>query len=222
MNLQMLLRRILLESMLLLFSLQGLTQSDSLICRSKASSNLSVSWNNSLIYPGIRFGIEIPVYSVNLIRRTYSGSDKSILKDRFVSVNSGWYHHPDFHDNLYFTTEWTMRRTYKDGFFTDFSLGAGYSRTFLGGTTYKVDNNGMVSIVKAAGYNYTLIIAGESIGFNLSEKIRIPLSLFSKLDILTMFPYNSTIYFRPIIEIGLKYKPEKFIRVSTKKWIRKK
>jgi hypothetical protein len=217
-----LLRRILLESMLLFFSLQGLTQSDSLICRSKTSSSLRISWNSSLIYPGIRFGIEIPVYSVNLTRNTHSGSDKSILKERFVSANSGWYHHPDFHDNLYFTTEWTMRRTYKSGFFTDFNIGAGYSRTFLGGTTYKVDNNGMVNIVKAAGYNHALIIAGESIGFDLSEKMGIPFSLFSKLDFLTMFPFNSTIYFRPLLEFGLKYKPEKFIQVSTKKWIRKK
>jgi hypothetical protein len=115
-----------------------------------------------------------------------------------------------------------MRRTSKSRFFTDFSIGTGYSRTFLGRTTYQVDNNGKVSIVKSAGYNYTLIITGGSLGFDLSEKKGIPFSVFSKFDILTMFPYNSTIYFRPVIELGLIYKPEYFMQIPVKKWIRKK
>ena len=45
-----------------------------------------------------------------------------------------------------------MRRTKSRGFLTEFSPEVGLSRTFLGGTTYKVDDNGNVTIKKLAGY----------------------------------------------------------------------
>lgn len=216
------LKRPLIGSLFLLFSLHCFAQTDSLISRVKISSNLLISYNSSLIYPGIRIGIEIPVYSVNLTKNTNTGRKKSIIKDRFISVNSGWYHHPDFHDNLYFTAEWTMRRTYKDRLFNDYSFGTGYSRTFLGGTTYHVDKNGTVNIIKSAGYNYALIIACVGFGFDFSKNRGIPLSMFYKLDILTMFPYNSTIYFRPIMELGLIYKPGNFLQILAKRRVKKK
>jgi hypothetical protein len=214
--------RPLIGSVFLLLSLHGFAQTDSLISRVKISSNLLISYNSSLIYPGVRIGIEIPFYSVNLTKNSTAGRKKSIIKDRFISVNSGWYHHPGFHDNLYFTVEWTMRRNYKNRLFNDFSFGTGYSRTFLGGTTYQADKNGTVKIIKSAGYNYALIIAGAGIGFDFSKKRGIPLSVFSKFDVLTMFPYNSTIYFRPLVELGLIYKPENFLQILTKRIVKKK
>ena len=210
-------RRVLSGSVFLLLSLHGFPQTDSLIVRNNTSSNLRISFNSSLIYPGIRLGIEIPVYSVIVTKKGETGITESFLKDRFVSVNSGWYHHPGFHDNLYFNAEWTMRKTHKNGFFTELSFGPGYSRTFLGGTTYRVDNDGKVNIIKSAGYNYALIITGGGLGFSFHKDHGIPFSVISKFDILTMFPYNSTIYFRPVLELGLIYKPENFIRVLTRR-----
>jgi hypothetical protein len=215
-------KRPFIGSLFLLLSLHGFAQTESLISRVKISSNLLISYNSSLIYPGVRIGIEIPVYSVNLTKNLNAGRKKSIIKDRFISVNSGWYHHPGFHDNLYFTAEWTMRRNYKNGLFNDYSFGTGYSRTFLGGTTYQADKNGTVNIIKSAGYNYALIIAGAGIGFDISKKRGIPLSVFSKFDVLTMFPYNSTIYFRPLVELGLIYKPHNFLQILTKRRVKKK
>lgn len=215
-------RRTLVGSLFLLLPLHGFTQTDSLISRIEISSNLMISFNSSLVYPGIRFGVEIPVNSLILTKIINKGREKSIIKDRFVSVNSGWYHHPDFHDNLYFTGEWTMRRTYKDGLFTDCRFGSGYSRTFLGSTTYQVDKNGMTHIIKSAGYNYVLIMAGAGLGFDFSKKEGIPLSAFSRFDILSMFPYNSTIYFRPSMELGLIYKPENFLQILAIRRVKKK
>jgi hypothetical protein len=206
----------------LVVSINCLSQTDSLISWNKISSDLTVSYNSSLIYPGIRAGIEFPVNTVSLTRSTKKGDSKSIIKDRYLSASSGWYHHPGFHDNLYITFEWIMRRTNKNGFFTEFSSGAGYSRTFLGATTYRVDNNGNVNILKHAGYNYAMVIAGGGFGYSFAQNKRIPLSMFYKFDILTMFPYNSIVYFRPAMELGLIYKPAKFIQVFTKTRIVKK
>jgi len=109
-----------------------------------------------------------------------------------------------------------MRRTKANGLFTEFSPEAGLSRTFLGGTTYQVDNSGDVTIKKHAGYYYALVSAGVGIGYDFSKIKHKPFLIFAKLNMLMMFPYNSTIYLRPAAEIGLIYKPMNFISLKVK------
>src|SRR5690554_2984238 len=135
--------------------------SDSLINR---STNLTLSYNSSIIYPGARVGVEFPVKSIELKKKKLS-EERVIIKDRFITAQIGWYHHPSFHDNLYLTLGWTMRRIRPKGFFTQFSPEIGYSRTFLGGTTYTVDENNEVHIKKWAGYNYLLLSLGVGLGY---------------------------------------------------------
>ena len=170
------------------------------------SLNLKASYNSSLIYPGARLGAEYSVKSFKVVKTKKSGKMKDFDKERFVSANLGWYHHPYFHDNFYFTAGWTMRRTKSTGFFTEFSPEIGLSRTFLGGTTYKVDNNGNVSIVRLAGYYYALLSIGGGVGYDFSKIRQIPIMLFYKLNLLSMYPYNTTIYLRPAMEFGIIYK----------------
>ena len=198
-----------------LFFLPCFSQTDSLISKEVVPSGLRVSYNSSIIYAGIRLGVELPAYSINLIRNTTAGELKAISKDRFIAVNAGWYHHPDFHDNMYFTVEWTMRRKREKGFFTEFSSGLGYSRTYLGATTYRVDNNGNIDIIKSAGYNYAMIITSGGFGYDFSKKKKMPFSVFYKFDLMGMFPYNSTLYFRPAMELGMIYKPANFLKIKT-------
>jgi hypothetical protein len=216
------LKRILSALIFLFFTLLCFPQRDSLNSKAYVSSNISLAFNGSLIYPGIRSGIEIPVSTADLIISQKSKDPKLMTRDRFITLNAGWYHHPDFHDNLYLTAEWRMRRTSEGGFFSDFSPGIGYSRTFLGGTTYEVNDNGDVIIKKLAGYNYALVTVGGGAGYNFSEKKGIPAALYSRLNILMMFPYNSTIYLRPAIELGIIYKPVCFLPVKVKRKIIKK
>jgi hypothetical protein len=152
--------------------------------------NLKLSYLSSVIYPGASAGIEFPV-----------------KKGRFISANLNWYHHPDFHDNVYLTAEWEMRRTSRNGIISEFSFGPGFSRTFLGGTTYRMNESGEISVVKLAGYNYALITIGGGFGIDLSEKKKIPFLAVVKMNLISMFPYNSTIYFRPVMELGIRYMP---------------
>src|SRR5450759_3453383 len=182
-------------------------QSDSIIKSPDRHYNLKLSYNSSLIYPGISTGIEFPVRPVKEQGLKKQSHDKSVIKDRFIAGNLSWYHHPDFHDNLYLTAEWVMRRTRSEGFISEFSVGPGYSRTFLGGTTYKVDDNGIISVISNAGYNYALITVGGGFGYDFSMKRQLPVSTFAKMNLLSMFPYNSTIYFRPVLELGFRYMP---------------
>lgn len=104
-----------------------------------------------------------------------------------------------------------MRRSKSGPWFKEFSVGLGYSRTFIGGTTYKVDESGNVSIVPLAGYNYFIFSTGIGMGYNFQPTRNLPLSIYSRLSMLLMFPYNSTIYPRPTLEIGIIYVPARFL-----------
>jgi hypothetical protein len=179
---------------------------DSSSCR----FNLKLSYNSSVIYPGISTGIEFPLhnYYVQVLKK--QENIKSFTKGRFISGNINWYHHPYFHDNLYLTAEWVIRRTRNTGFISEFSAGPGYSRTFLGGTTYMVDDRGNISIIRLAGYNYALITVGGGFGYDFSVKKQLPISTFGKMNIISMFPYNNTICFRPVLELGIRYTPGRF------------
>ncbi len=133
--------------------------------------NLKLSYNNSvIIYPGISVGAEFPLQklSVHVIKNKKHFRD--FTKERFITGNLNWYHHPAFHDNIYITAEWVMRRTNYKCLIWEFSAGPGFSRTFLGGTTYKVDDAGKISVIRLAGYNYALITAGGGFGYDFSMK----------------------------------------------------
>lgn len=182
----------------------------------KISSNLKISYNSSLIFPGIRFGIESIIRTAHVIKQNKSSQNQDFVKDWLLSVNLSWYHHPDFHDNIYLTAGWTMRRTKSKGFLTEFSPETGISRTFLGGTTYKVDNNGNITIEKHAGYYYAFLSVGGGFGYDFSKTKSKPFLAFGKLNVLMMFPYNNTIYLRPALEIGIIYKPPHFLSFKVK------
>jgi hypothetical protein len=170
-------------------------------------ANIRIAYNSSLIYPGATASIDMYVQNIELTKINTDGEYKKILKSRFVSLSIGFYHHKGFHDNLYILPEWIMRRSKSGPWFTEFTAGLGYSRTFLGGTTYKVDENGDVSIVPLAGYSYVLAAAGFGLGYDYSVSRKKPFSVYSRLNLLVMFPYNSTFYPRPTLEIGIIYKP---------------
>jgi len=167
-------------------------------------------------YPGARVGLEMPIRLVQKTKIKNSGYQKIIYKSMFISGNLSWYHHTSYHDNIYFTVETGLRRTQKSGFFFDFSTGWGYSRTFIGATTYTADDNGNVSIKRFAGYNYAIFIISDGVCYDFSKTTTKPFSIFSKISILTMYPYNSSFYLRPTIEFGIIYYPSEFIVVKPK------
>ncbi|TAL66699.1 MAG: hypothetical protein EPN88_07990 [Bacteroidetes bacterium] len=186
-------------------------QSDSIVKSSGLHYNIKLSYNSTLIYPGLSTGIEFPL-------RTFHEREtkkRLVVKERFVAGNVSFYHHPDFHNNLYLTIEWIMRRVNNKGFLYEYSIGPGCSRTFLQGTTYKVSENGDISVIKSPGYNYALVTTGGGFGYDFSVKKQLPFSTYAKMDLLIMFPYNSTFYLRPVLEIGIRFKPWNIINKSS-------
>lgn len=189
-------------------------QSDSIGPLSKSHYNLKFSYNSSLIYPGLSTGVEIPLKKLNAGLIIKYRKNRSIARERLISGNINWYHHPYFHDNLYLTAEWVMRRVNSNGFVSEFACGPGLSRTFLGGTTYMVNEAGEVSVVKLAGYTYALFTIGGGFGYDFSVKKKKPFSAIARMNLISMFPYNSTLYARPVLELGVRFSPNLFVRRS--------
>lgn len=174
----------------------------------KMAPVIYAGYSSSLIYPGAKAGIEVPIKRVEI--RKSKRKKKHFFKAQFLTFNIGGYYHPDFHTNLYFTAGYTRRRTLKNGFFTQLSPELGYNRTFLTATTYQVNDDGQISKKKMAGYNHIMASFGLGLGYDWSVRKSKPIALYAKLNLLTAFPYNSTIYIRPATEVGIIYTPTIF------------
>jgi len=172
----------------------------------KISSNLKIAYNASILYPGFRAGVEYPIKRIDLTKYRRWRVLRHFSKMRYLSAELGYYHHTDFHDNIYLLAGWQMRKLRPRGFFTEFSPAFGYSRTFLGGETYLVDDAGNISLIKGAGYNYAILALGGGFGWVFRPKT----SAYFRTSLLTMFPSNNIVYLRPTVELGLIWQPRHF------------
>lgn len=182
----------------------------------KIPANIRLGYWGGIGYPGLKTGIELPLSVVYKYKTKKSGRLKSVTKKRYLVSNFGWYHHKGFHDNLSLTIGYTYRRTSKSGFFLSYSPEIGYSRTFLGGTTYQVDDTGQVSIKKGAGHHYATLMLSGGLGWKLSIKNIMPITIYSRLNLMLLFPYNSNIYLRPNIELGSSMTLAHFLKRKTR------
>lgn len=181
------------------------TVNDSGTTMVQRSANLRLGYH--AIYHGMRAGLELPLSSLTINRNKRNGSVKQRTKYRFATANVGWYHHATFHTNVLVTAGVGRRRVRPKGYFTDASLELGYSRTFIGGTTYSVSETGEVTTKSNAGYHYAAISTGSSAGYDFSVTQNLPISAYSRLNLLLLLPYNGTIYPRIGLELGIIYRP---------------
>jgi hypothetical protein len=175
---------------------------------------IKAAYMGSIVYPGFKIGIERPFSVKQIDKRKYWGV-KTILKEKFLSLNVGFYHHPTFHDNLYILAEYEKRRQQPKGMFLEFSTGLGYSQTFLDGTIYKVDDLGEVTSSTSGGYGYGMFSIATGIGYDFSQKDDTnPLKIYLKPSIVVMAPYNNLVHLRSTIEIGAIYPLESFLKAK--------
>lgn len=172
-------------------------------------TSIKASYLGTIVYPGFKWGIERP-YKVIQVEKDKKWGLKTILKERYWTGNVGFYHHPTFHDNLFLLLERQKRRQSAGGWFGETSVGLGYSRSFLGGTTYTVAESGQVNEKPLAGYDYGMASLAAGGGYNFAMKKDIPFKVFGKISILGIFPYNSHLHLRPAIELGCIYSPAGF------------
>ena len=179
-------------------------------------TGIKAAYMGSIVYPGFKLGIERPSKVIQVEKKS-----KTILKERYWTYNLGFYKHKTFHSNVFLLVERQNRRQFPNGLFVEAASGLGYSRTFLDGTTYQVDENGAVSKKPLSGYNYAMLSFSSGIGYDFSKKKALPIKLYFKPSLIVQAPYNSFIYTRPTAELGIIYSPNSFWKanpsVKTKK-----
>jgi hypothetical protein len=92
----------------------------------------------------------------------------------------------------------------------------------LGGTTYNVSDNGEISKVTAAGYNYAMLSIAGGFGYDFSKKTGTDVKAFFKPSLIFMAPYNSFVYFRPTVELGAVFSLENLIETTPSVKMKKK
>lgn len=165
--------------------------------------NLKAAYLGSISYPGFTIGVEFPMYAKEKTITRKSGLVKKKMKERFITANLGMYHHPTVHTNFMLSAEWQMRKTRRNGWFTEFSSGLGFSRTFLDGTTYKQNKSGGFDKVKLAGYNYFMASVKGGFGYDFNIKKEKPFKIYCKGGLVIFAPYNSFLLPRPTVELGV-------------------
>jgi hypothetical protein len=167
---------------------------------------IKAAYMSSVISPGFKVGVEY-LTKVTPKTKQRSWGTKTILKERYWTLNLGFYRQVDFHSNLYLLAERQFRRQYGKGFFMDIAPGIGFSRTFLDKTTYTLADDGTVSKKTLAGYNYLMLSMAGSLGYDFSKTKNLPLKLYLKPSIFTILPFNSNKLIRPSYEIGVIFTP---------------
>jgi len=167
---------------------------------------LKAAYLGSIIYPGAKIALEWPT-AAYVVTKSKRHGVKSYRKEKYLAASMGMYYHEDFHTNVFLLAERQWRRLRPSGWFTEFAPGMGISRTFLGGTTYRVSNAGVVSKKPLAGYTYALASISSGLGYDFKKLWSKPFKVYSRVSILIMVPYNSYIYARPTVELGIITKP---------------
>jgi hypothetical protein len=185
--------------------------------------NAHVSIVGALKYPGLKVGVDYQVIDKQIERTRKDGSVKILHKNRFVTANVGFYYHKDYNTNIFLQGGYQLQRLKSSGWFRTLEPQLGVSRTFIGGTVYKVSDDGSVTRKKWAGHFY--LAPSLSFGFGKDFSIKnenMPLTIFTKVTLFTNLPYNNFIYARVMMEVGAGYRLTSIMKHSVKQKFKKK
>jgi hypothetical protein len=178
----------------------------------------SLLFSNRLIGGQIGLGRMLSWKEKHVFKR--SGKEKIATKETVLYGNVVYYDHPGLHQNWMLTAQYDMYRFNKNGLYTEFTPLLGVSRTFLPGTTYKVDDLGNVSVSRMAG-NWTLT-GGFGLGIGKYFDKTGPLQTISlKLVTQVFYPNFRFIAFKPHLELNTAWQLSR-IQTRVKKTLKLK
>ena len=168
-------------------------------------TRLRIGYLGSIIYPGATAGLEFPIREVE-IHKFGKRREKLVFREHYLSGDLSLYDHPGFHTNLYLTFSYNFRRIAPHGFFAGYAIGPGISRTFFGGTTYRVNDAGQVQAQSVGGHFYFALVASAILGKDFrNTKLELPIALSLKPSVLLLMPYAGRIYWRPTLDLGISF-----------------
>lgn len=161
-------------------------------------------YGNLFARGGARIGYEFPVWED--INRKKTG--KTVNKGIISKTSIGFFVHKRNHTALFLNQTIGYRFASNGGFMIEpLHIGTGYAFNFLGGTTYKVDDNGNVKEQKTAGYSTFMLpyVGICNIGFDGRKKKFFPASFYIGADAYLDYPVNTKTKLNFIIPFGFTY-----------------
>ena len=153
-------------------------------------------YGETITHYGLKVSYERPIYS-------YMKASNSIRKEFLFVPGLAIYRHPANHIGVIISPELAYRRTGKRGGQFEVAISPGYFRYFLEGSTFEAGQDGKFRQVPMAGGNAFLPTISVGWGNDMSVRHQIPLSWYTRLNLMQQRPYNATALMRFGIECGI-------------------
>ena len=170
-----------------------------------AQSTISLGYfGETITHPGLKVGLCFPLHQWERHKMLRNGQEKLLDKRIDLSPQLGFYYHQNYQTGLFVLPELSYKRQNARGNYTALGLGAGYMHTRVP-KVYNFDANGEIERI-GAGYHYFVSNYFVTFGKDLSIKTEIPLSIYTKPQLMYALPNarNGIWYFA--LELGLSVK----------------
>ncbi len=165
---------------------------------------------------GFQIGLDQYFIEKIILKQRKSGAIKTIKKDRFLSLDLGYYYQAGLHHNWSLTAAYVLKRTGNRGFYSEFSPFLGVSRTFIAEETYSVDNNNNVTISKLAGDWYATSGFSYGIGQTFNPHRNFMLKDISlKLFMPIFYPNFGSVAIKPQLQLGTSFQLDAIKKIAT-------
>ena len=157
----------------------------------------------SLKFYGVKFGIDYP-FKMTEIRGFLNGTqgERSMI-ERYVSADVGIWHYNGVHENVFFSTEFTLRFINSNGYYFQLSpLGVGVNYLMPSFVKNQITQDSVPTNNKVYITPSVSIGVGRDFSFRRAGR-RKPLMIYLKGGVSSMFPFKKIGYLFPTAEAGL-------------------
>ena len=157
----------------------------------------------SFKFYGLKFGIDYP-FKMTEIRGFLNGTqgERSMI-ERYVSADVGIWHYNGVHENVFFSTEFTLRFINSSGYYFQLSpLGVGVNYLMPSFVKNQITQDSVPTNNKVYITPSVSIGVGRDFSFRRAGR-RKPLMIYLKGGVSSMFPFKKIGYLFPTAEAGL-------------------
>ena len=123
-----------------------------------------------------------------------------------LRIDLGFYVHPRHSNGFFLDVNYGLRKTYKNGFMIEESIGAGVMATMVNGDgTFEVDDDGMVR--EASPWNKPDFMPSITLGmgYNFTQKKEKLNMLWVRPKLYWQLPYKTSSVFHPALQVGFTH-----------------
>ncbi|RYC66620.1 hypothetical protein [Spirosoma sordidisoli] len=153
-------------------------------------------YGETVTHYGLKVAYERPVWGHVNVRN-------QATKQFLIAPSLAAYRHPKNHIGFILSPELTYRRVGRRGGLFDLCVAPAYFRYFLDGTTYQAKADGDFERVRLAGGSAFMPTVSVGVGRDLSVKHHLPLSWYTRLNLMQQRPYNTGELKRFALEAGV-------------------